>query len=104
MDATILEANLARHSIVRRDAGESYEELLTDLVRIDRTRKNKASNKDRVNPHERGRGSRALDGPVPNARTGCSPPLPKPRQDAYTSELGNFPCHPRLPACETSTL
>jgi transposase len=54
-------------SIVRRDSGESYEEFLTglakesgietptreDLTRIDKNRKNKASNKDWVNPHER---------------------------------------------------
>jgi transposase len=50
--------------IVRRDSGESYEEFLKglanesgietptreDLARFDRTRKNKASNKDWVNP------------------------------------------------------
>src|SRR5258707_1505215 len=67
IDATTLEANAAMRSIVRRDTGESYEEFLTglakksgiatptreDLARIDRTRKNKASNKDWVNPHER---------------------------------------------------
>src|ERR1700686_2704937 len=54
-------------SIVRQDTGESYEEFLQglaresgiatptreDLGRVDRTRKNKASNKDWVNPHER---------------------------------------------------
>jgi len=53
-------------SIVRRDNGESYEEFLKglakesgiatptreDLVRLDRTRKNKASNKDWVNPQD----------------------------------------------------
>jgi transposase len=66
IDATTLEANAAMRSIVRRDTGESYEEFLTglakesgietptreDLARVDRTRKNKASNKDWVNPHE----------------------------------------------------
>jgi transposase len=66
IDATTLEANAAMRSIVRRDTGESYEEFLMglakksgiatptreDLARIDRTRKNKASNKDWVNPHE----------------------------------------------------
>jgi len=66
IDATTLEANAAMRSIVRRDTGESYEEFITglakesgietptreDLARIDRTRKNKASNKDWVNPHE----------------------------------------------------
>src|SRR5207245_8329188 len=62
-----LEANAAMRSIVRRDSGESYEEFLKglakksgietptreDLARVDRKRKNKASNKDWVNPHER---------------------------------------------------
>jgi len=66
IDATTLEANAAMRSIVRRDTGESYEEFLKDLARasgiatptredlgrLDRTRKNKASNKDWVNPHE----------------------------------------------------
>src|SRR6266478_250981 len=64
IDATTLEANAAMRSIVRRDTGESYEEFLKglakesgietptreDLTRIDKTRKNKASNKDWVNP------------------------------------------------------
>src|SRR5258708_1387937 len=67
IDATTLEANAAMRSIVRRDNGESYEEFLKglakksgietptreDLARLDRKRKNKASNKDWVNPHER---------------------------------------------------
>src|SRR6202022_2080114 len=66
IDATTLEANAAMRSIVRRDNGESYEEFLKglakesgietptreDLARLDRTRKNKASNKDWVNPHD----------------------------------------------------
>jgi len=66
IDATTLEANAAMRSIVRRDNGESYEEFLRglakesgietptreDLGRLDRTRKNKASNKDWVNPHD----------------------------------------------------
>src|SRR6266478_6486998 len=66
IDATTLEANAAMRSIVRRDTGENYEEFLKglakesgietptreDLTRIDKTRKNKASNKDWVNPHE----------------------------------------------------
>src|SRR5467141_5280026 len=66
IDATTLEANAAMRSIVRRDSGESYEEFLTglakesgietptreDLARVDRTRKNKASNEDWVNPHD----------------------------------------------------
>jgi len=66
IDATTLEANAAMRSIVRRDNGESYEEYLKglarksgietptreDLERLDRTRKNKASNKDWVNPHD----------------------------------------------------
>src|SRR6202795_690233 len=67
IDATTLEANAAMRSIVRRDSGESYEDFLKglakksgiatptreDLARLDRTRKNKASNKDWVNPHNR---------------------------------------------------
>ena len=66
IDATTLEANAAMRSIVRRDNGESYEEFLKglarksgiatptreDLARLDRTRKNKASNKDWVHPHD----------------------------------------------------
>jgi transposase len=66
IDATTLEANAAMRSIVRRDTGESYNEFLTslaqasgiatptreDLGRIDRSRKNKASNKDWQNPHD----------------------------------------------------
>src|SRR3989442_1454277 len=66
IDATTLEANAAMRSIVRRDSGESYEEFLKglakksgietptreDLARLDRRRKNKASNKDWVNPHD----------------------------------------------------
>jgi len=61
------EANAAMRAIVRRDSGESYEEFLKglakesgiatptreDLARVDRTRKNKASNQDGVNAHER---------------------------------------------------
>ena len=67
IDATTLEANAAMRSIVRRDTGESYEAFLTglakesgietptreDLVRLDRKRKKKTSNKDWVNPHDR---------------------------------------------------
>ena len=67
IDATTLEANAAMRSIVRRDTGEGYEDFLKglaresgiktptreDLARLDRTRKNKASNRDWVNPHDR---------------------------------------------------
>jgi transposase len=67
IDATTLEANAAMRSIVRRDNGESYEDFLKgvaqesgietptreDLARLDRTRKNKASHKDWVNPQDR---------------------------------------------------
>ncbi len=67
IDATTLEANAALRSIVRRDDGESYEEFLKglaresgietptreDLARLDRKRKNKGSNQDWVNPHDR---------------------------------------------------
>jgi transposase len=66
IDATTLEANAAMRSIVRRDTGESYQEFLTrlakesgietptreELVKLDKTRKNKASNDDWENPHE----------------------------------------------------
>jgi transposase len=66
IDATLLEANAAMRSIVRRDTGKGYEEFLTelakasgietptreDLARLDRKRKNKASNADWVNPNE----------------------------------------------------
>jgi len=66
IDATTLEANAAMRAIVRCDTGESYEDFLQglakesgiatptreDLARLDRTRKNKASNKDWVNPHD----------------------------------------------------
>ncbi len=66
VDATTLEANAALRSIIRRDTGESYEAFLTrlakvsgietptreDLVRIDKKRKNKSSNKDWRNPHD----------------------------------------------------
>jgi transposase len=66
IDATTLEANAAMRSIVRRDTGESYEQFLAglakasgiatptreDLAKIDKKRKNKASNKDWENPND----------------------------------------------------
>jgi len=66
IDATTLEANAALRSIVRRDTRESYQEFLTrlaqasgiatptreDLAKTDKTRKNKGSNDDWVNPHD----------------------------------------------------
>jgi transposase len=66
VDATTLEANAAMRSIVRKDGGEGYSEFLTrlaqesgietptreDLVKLDKTRKNKASNDDWENPHD----------------------------------------------------
>jgi transposase len=66
VDATTLEANAALRSIVRRDTGEKYNEFLTrlakesgletptreDLAKIDRERKNKASNDDWKHPHD----------------------------------------------------
>ena len=66
IDATTLEANAAMKSIVRKDSGQSYDEFLTglakasgietptreDLTRIDKKRKNKASNDDWHNPHD----------------------------------------------------
>ena len=64
IDATTLEANAAMRSIVRRDTGESYEQFLTglakasgietptreDLVRLDRKRKKRTSNKEWKSP------------------------------------------------------
>ena len=64
IDATTLEANAALRSIVRRDTGESYEEFLRglakasgietptreDLVRLDRKRKKRTSNKEWKSP------------------------------------------------------
>jgi transposase len=66
IEATMLEANAALRSIVRRDAGDSYEEFLTKLARasgigtptradvagIDRKRKKKGSNDDWTHPHD----------------------------------------------------
>jgi transposase len=66
VDSSPLEASAAMKSIVRRDTGEGYQEFLTrlakesgietptreDLAKIDRTRKNKASNDDWHNPHD----------------------------------------------------
>jgi len=66
VDATTLEANAAMRSIVRNDTGESYNDFLTklaqasglatptreDLAKIDRKRKNKASNDDWHNPND----------------------------------------------------
>ena len=66
IDATTLEANAAMRSIVRKDTGESHEQFLTglaqangiatptreQLAKLDRTRKNKASNDDWTNPHD----------------------------------------------------
>jgi transposase len=64
IDATTLEANAAMRSIVRRESGDSYEEFLVGLAkasgiktpsrealaRLDRRRKNKASNDDWTSP------------------------------------------------------
>jgi transposase len=66
IDATTLEANAAMRSIVRKDTAEGYQEFLTrlatesgiatptreDLVKLDKSRKNKASNDDWENPHD----------------------------------------------------
>jgi transposase len=66
IDATTLEANAAMRSIVRRDSGESYQEFLTrlaqesgietptreDLAKLDKKRKNKASNDDWESPSD----------------------------------------------------
>jgi transposase len=64
IDATTLEANAAMRSIVRRDTGEAYDEFLCglakasgidtpsreDLVRLDRKRKKRTSNKEWKSP------------------------------------------------------
>ena len=66
IDATTLEANAAMRSIVRKDTGQAYEDFLKDLAKasgietptreelskLDKSRKNKASNKDWENPHD----------------------------------------------------
>jgi hypothetical protein len=66
IDATTLEANAALRSIVRRDSGETYQELLTrlaqasgmetptraDLARLDRARPKKGRNKDWRHPQD----------------------------------------------------
>jgi len=66
IDATTLEANAAMRSIVRRDTQERYDAYLTrlaqesgietptrkDLAGVDKTRKNKASNKDWEHPFD----------------------------------------------------
>ena len=66
IDATTLEANAAMRSLVRRDTGEDYETFVKglaeasgiptptreEMVRFDRKRKKKTSNKEWVNPHD----------------------------------------------------
>ena len=66
VDATTLEANAAMRGIVRRDTGEKYDEYLKrlakesgietptreDLIKLDRKRKNKASNDDWESPND----------------------------------------------------
>src|SRR5450755_3758257 len=66
VDATTLEANAAMRSIVRIDTKQNYQEFLTelakasgietptreDLAKLDRKRKNKASNDDWENPND----------------------------------------------------
>jgi transposase len=66
IDATTLEANAAMRSIVRKDTKQNYEQFLTnlakasgidtptreELAKIDKKRKNKASNDDWENPHD----------------------------------------------------
>ena len=66
IDATTREANAAMRSIVRNDTGEGYEQFLThlaqasgittptreELAKLDKSRKNKASNDDWHNPND----------------------------------------------------
>jgi len=66
IDATMLEANAALRSLVRRDNGQKYDDYLKDLAkaagienptreqlaRLDRKRKKKGSNKEWKNPYD----------------------------------------------------
>ena len=66
IDSTTLEANAAMKSIVRKETGQTYQQFLADLARasgietptredlakLDKKRKNKASNDDWQNPHD----------------------------------------------------
>lgn len=66
IDATMLEANAALRSLVRRDNGQKYDEFLKDmakaagmenptreqLARLDRKRQKKGSNKEWKNPYD----------------------------------------------------
>jgi transposase len=66
MDATMLEANAALRSLVRRDNGQKYDEFLKDLAkaagienptreqlaRLDRKRQKKGSNQEWKNPYD----------------------------------------------------
>ena len=66
IDATTLEANAARRSLVRRDTGKDYETFVRELaeasgvetptrealIRFDRKRKKTMSNEEWVNPHD----------------------------------------------------
>ena len=66
IDATTLEANAAMRSLVHRDTGKDYETFVRglakssgvetptreELVRFDRKRKKKTSNREWVNPHD----------------------------------------------------
>jgi transposase len=66
IDATMLEANAALRSLVRRDNGQKYDDYLKDLAqaagienptreqlaRLDRKRKKKGSNQEWKNPHD----------------------------------------------------
>jgi transposase len=66
IDATTLEANAAMRSIVRKETGEAYQDFLQrlakesgietptreELAKLDKTRKNKASNDDWENPND----------------------------------------------------
>jgi len=66
IDGTTLQANASMKSLVRRDTGQTYDDYLRQLAqaeglenptkeqlaRLDRKRKNKASNDDWTNPHD----------------------------------------------------
>jgi transposase len=79
IDATTLEANAAMRSIVRKDTKQNYEAFLTDLAKasgidtpsredlakLDRKRKNKASNDDWENPND-------PDAKITKMKDGCT--------------------------------
>jgi hypothetical protein len=76
VDASTMEANAALRSVVRRDSGEGYREMLTrmakesgiatptvdDLVRLDRARGQEAVERRLAEPYRSGREDRQVEG------------------------------------------